>query len=163
MTWPCYSLAQTTPVSNIFSWFQKCLSHWSSAVYLFTITAEHKDGNNVLSSTNMSPLVFFNGNINMSLQFFSVVVLKGENNGLMKHFYFPFFLLLLTGNRGNDNPKWFTSQYNTIRKYVHDPPCNVSINTMINKYQMTLFRPGTCFEDLCKQCRPSSDAAKCSI
>ena len=30
-----HSLARTTPISNIFSWFQGCSSHWSSTIYVF--------------------------------------------------------------------------------------------------------------------------------
>ena len=35
LTWryDLHSLARTTPVSNIFSWFPRCSSHWSSTVY----------------------------------------------------------------------------------------------------------------------------------
>ena len=32
-----YSLARTSPVSNLISWFQKCKSHWSSTVFTSTI------------------------------------------------------------------------------------------------------------------------------
>ena len=36
------SLARTTPVSNIFSWFHRCSSHWSSTVILFALRYQIK-------------------------------------------------------------------------------------------------------------------------
>ena len=32
-----HSLARTTPISNIFSWSERCSSHWSSAVYVWSV------------------------------------------------------------------------------------------------------------------------------
>ena len=46
----------TTPLSNIFSWFQRCSSHWSFTVYCtYTVDSRYLEVEGTLSNTSRYP------------------------------------------------------------------------------------------------------------